>query len=224
MPTYRYDEAVLNAMADNAEHPHKPLSETELFIGQVFNKRGAQTRRQRDCSEKLRSTYDRVSGAIWRIVRERPAADNESIAGSVTNASVASVRGGSMESDKNVLETALACFYVSIEGRGRGVGNRYSKEEQVETFKVLAANIFLKELEMYKKAEEIRLGAEMSSGGYVGVSGGRYPLGSGTRGGRGGQRSSRTGTPNGAPRTTASSISSSLRLVPPQVDVQEKKE
>ncbi|KAJ2899354.1 RNA-dependent RNA polymerase [Zalerion maritima] len=209
-----YEEAVQNAMTDNAEYPHKPLSEVELFIGQVFNKRGAQTRRQRDCSDKLRDTFARISSAIWRMIRERPSVgDDESAAGSIASAGAAHPAA-----DKSVLELAAACFYVSLQESGVGVGRRHSQQWRVESFKILAANVFLKELEMYQKAEDIRLGVDITSGGYLGVGGGpRRGTYSGRRGSR---RRHLLPAPNVAePPSIASSLNSSLRMIPPQVDI-----
>lgn len=189
-------------MIENSEHPYKPLKEVELFIGYVFNKRGSQTRRQRECSEKLHTTFERISTAIWRMIRERkkvkesmnlennnysathPTDDIESLAESlatVTTVTAATAKTVStagvtpVTADKEVLELALACFIVSLEER-KGIRRvTFKKEWNVETFKILAANVFLKELEMYQKEQErkIRMNIESfenRSGGYLGVS------------------------------------------------------
>lgn len=56
-----YEAAISDAMAQYSEHPIKPLTELEVFIGNILNRSGVQTNRQRDSSTKLRDEFERIS-------------------------------------------------------------------------------------------------------------------------------------------------------------------
>lgn len=56
-----YENAISDAMAQYSEHPIKPITELEVFIGNVLNRSGVQTNRQRDSSTKLRDEFERIS-------------------------------------------------------------------------------------------------------------------------------------------------------------------
>lgn len=56
-----YEEAISDAMAQYSEHPIKPITELEVFIGNILNRSGVQTSRQRDNSIKLKDEFERIS-------------------------------------------------------------------------------------------------------------------------------------------------------------------
>lgn len=56
-----YEDAISDAMAQYSEHPIKPITELEVFIGNILNRSGVQTNRQRDNSIKLRDEFERIS-------------------------------------------------------------------------------------------------------------------------------------------------------------------
>lgn len=56
-----YEAAISDAMAQYSEHPIKPITELEVFIGNILNRSGVQTNRQRDSSIKLKDEFERIS-------------------------------------------------------------------------------------------------------------------------------------------------------------------
>ena len=224
-------------MAANAEMPSKPLSETELFVGQFFSKRGYRTGRQRDSSENLRTTYDRISRAVWRMIRERPATiaadgygdgdDDQSAAGNFpTNITTAShqapttcrSRQCAAENEKEVLGLALACYYASREpSKSRAHAN--NKRYKLATFKIVAASAFLKELELFQRSEDIRQEVEMrirSAKGPAAAAALRTPTTTTT--GTGTTSVQASGQTVAEP-SYISALDSSLKMIPPQLDI-----
>lgn len=60
-----YENAISDAMAQYSEHPIKPITELEVFIGNILNRSGVQTNRQRDSSTKLRDEFERISNCMF---------------------------------------------------------------------------------------------------------------------------------------------------------------
>ncbi|KAL3429117.1 RNA dependent RNA polymerase-domain-containing protein [Aspergillus tetrazonus] len=67
LPTY--EDAMSDAMANFSEHPIYPLSELEVFIGQILNNSGVQTNRQRERSIKLKDEFERIASLILSQMR-----------------------------------------------------------------------------------------------------------------------------------------------------------
>ncbi|KAL2262909.1 hypothetical protein VTK26DRAFT_9050 [Humicola hyalothermophila] len=133
-----YTDAIHGLTIDFAEHPHKPLTELEVFIGLIINRTGVHSRRQRDKSVRLKDEYEHV--ATW-ILQEMH--------------NPTSVSGHTSELD--ALELCLACLYVGClsEKEAReygttGAGKRNAVGES-ESFKVVAATALLKELSSLEK-------------------------------------------------------------------------
>lgn len=61
-----YEAAISNAMSQYSEHPINPITELEVFIGNILNKSGVQTNRQRDKSIKLKDEFERISNCTLR--------------------------------------------------------------------------------------------------------------------------------------------------------------
>ncbi|KAL5000778.1 RNA dependent RNA polymerase-domain-containing protein [Aspergillus recurvatus] len=65
-----YEDALSTAMANFSEHPIYPITELEVFIGQILNNSGVQTHRQRERSIKLKDEFERI--ASWILSQMRP--------------------------------------------------------------------------------------------------------------------------------------------------------
>lgn len=142
-----YEVAVFEAMAKYSVHPTKPLTELEAFIGNILNKSGVQNHRQRDSSIKLRAEFDRISTWITSQMR-RVSPDSEPT-------------GYQTKFDN--LHLCMACLHAGCE---KDHDQRSSRNESMQSFKVVAACALLVELVTFEKGRR-------QGGGYVGVRGGR---------------------------------------------------
>lgn len=148
-----YEEAVSAAMGQYSAHPTKPLTELEVFIGNIINKSGVQTHRQRDSSIKLKDEMGRI--ASWITAQMcRVSHDPES----------APVTGYQTQFDN--LHLCLACVHAGCEDNA---GPRESRFEDMQSFRVVAACALLSEIGLFENGQRHSSGA----GGFVGVSGGR---------------------------------------------------
>lgn len=142
-----YEEAVANAMAQYSNHPIKPITELEVFIGSVVNKTGKPSTRQRDNNIKLRDEFDRISVWISRLIRNGPAdADSLTTDDQYQHAS---------------LHLCLACVYAGCEKKFGHDGPDY---DNMQSFKVVAGCAYLAELN--------RLRHGITGGGFVGTKSG----------------------------------------------------
>lgn len=148
-----YEEAVSAAMGQYSAHPTKPLTELEVFIGNILNKSGVQTHRQRDSSIKLKDEMERIASWITGQMR-KVSHDSE----------VAPLTGYQTEFDN--LHLCLACVHAGCEAN---VGPRESRYEDMQSFRVVAACALLSEINLFENGQQRGGGA----GGFVGVSGGR---------------------------------------------------
>ncbi|KAL2286418.1 hypothetical protein FJTKL_06802 [Diaporthe vaccinii] len=148
-----YEEAVSVAMGQFSAHPTKPLTELEVFIGNILNKSGVQTHRQRDSSIKLKDEMDRIASWITGQMR-KVSHDSE----------VAPLTGYQTEFDN--LHLCLACVHAGCEAN---TGPRESRYEDMQSFRVVAACALLSEINLFENGQQRGNGA----GGFIGVSGGR---------------------------------------------------
>lgn len=158
-----YEEAMSNTMGQFSAHPTKPLLELEVFIGNVLNKSGVQTHRQRDSSIKLKDEMSRMATWITRLMRKV----NHDAEGDA----VSTVTGYQAESDN--LHLCLACVYAGCE---ETTGARESRYEGMQSFRVVAACALLSEISLFDNGQHRGGGG----GGFVGVSGGRRNAGAST--------------------------------------------
>ncbi|KAG8162744.1 hypothetical protein KVR01_007222 [Diaporthe batatas] len=150
-----YEEAISTAMGQYSSHPTKPLRELEVFIGNVLNKSGVQTQRQRDSSIKLKDEMSRIATWITRQMRKV----NHDAEGNV-----APPTGYQTELDN--LHLCLACVHAGCE---ETAGPRESRFEGMQSFRIVAACALLSEISLFDNGQQ-RAGG---GGGFVGVSGGR---------------------------------------------------
>jgi hypothetical protein len=152
MIRHAYNEAIYSTMVDCSDHPHRPLTELEVFVGFFINKSGIQTARQRDKSIKLKDEFDRISSWVIREMRNQ----------NLENAEV------SKKGDLDALELCLACVHVGCDKEDSAPRpfNRGSSQNLV-SFKIVAASALLKELnhlERLKRAQADGMGSTSTNG------------------------------------------------------------
>jgi len=109
-------------MKEYTEHSSRPLTELEVFVGNVLGRTGAQSKRQRELSTSLKEHFD--DNAKW-IVNCILKNDGEL-------------------SDES-LERSMACLAVSLEEPEQRKG--WKRREQLISFKYVAAAVCLKEVD-----------------------------------------------------------------------------
>ncbi|KAF4624670.1 hypothetical protein G7Y89_g13499 [Cudoniella acicularis] len=97
-----YEDCILSIMTTYSEHPLRPISETEAFIGNILGATGVQSKKQRDLSVTMKERFDR--DAIFII---------ECINGGSSD------QTGDVNS-REALERSIACLQVSLEPRKAG--------------------------------------------------------------------------------------------------------
>ena len=106
-------------MSVYSEHPLRPLTELEVFAGNILGKTGNQTKQQKDLSSTMKDRFEKdVEFLINNIVKD------------------------GAEPSMDALERSVACFEVSFE-----IGRTRKKSEQLVSFKYVAAAVCLKEIE-----------------------------------------------------------------------------
>ncbi|KPM36328.1 hypothetical protein AK830_g10255 [Neonectria ditissima] len=129
-----YDTSISNLMFDYSENPRSPLTEVEVFCGFILNKRGGQTRRQRDSSIKLKEEIDRVMTWIVKVIRDRGMGNDDT----ASNLSVAQGR-------ESVIELCWACLAIGCI-KDVGASPLYHGTGELQSFRVVAACCLVKEL------------------------------------------------------------------------------
>ncbi|KAK2610062.1 hypothetical protein N8I77_003519 [Diaporthe amygdali] len=146
-----YEEAISDAMGQYSTHPTKPLTELEVFVGNVLNRSGVQTHRQRDSSIKLKDEMGRITTFITGQMRK------------VSHGSEAVPLTG-YQTEFDNLHLCLACVHAGCEDNA---GPRESRYEGMQSFRVVAACSLLLEISFYEMGQR-------GGGGIVGLSGGRH--------------------------------------------------
>lgn len=113
----RYEECLLSIMVDYSDHPHRPLTELEVFVGNILGRTGAQSKNQRELSTSLKEKFDEDAAYFVKCI----------------------VKDGEEHSEE-ALERGMACMDASLEDRSLG-------RVELLSFKYLAAAVCLREVE-----------------------------------------------------------------------------
>ncbi|KAI1389188.1 RdRP-domain-containing protein [Hypoxylon trugodes] len=161
-----YDDAIWSATMDYSDNFTKGLSELEVFTGCIFNKSGIQTRRQRDRSVRLKDEFNRIAKWVETLIRKKgvkPRDDDDDDSDSEDrndpDPSNRTSNGASLNSSISGLELSIACLQASITKSteyARGSG-------KFQSFKVIAAQCALSELEIALMQKEYAAGAAFAS-------------------------------------------------------------
>ncbi|KAH6651893.1 RNA dependent RNA polymerase-domain-containing protein [Truncatella angustata] len=158
-----YEDAICTACIDYSEDAHRCITELEIFTGNIFNKSGVQTRRQRDRSLKLKDHFDCIATWIEGLIRKRPIAgisdEQNGKYGSTTT-------DGSKSTSLQLSIASLHVGCIREQGRTNGGWGKKSGGEDNLSFKIVAACCVVKELDIAIKQAEIK------GGGHVGTSDG----------------------------------------------------
>ncbi|KAI1135814.1 RdRP-domain-containing protein [Hypoxylon sp. FL0543] len=162
-----YDDAIWSATMDYSDNFTKGLKELEVFNGCIFNKSGVQTARQRDKSVRLKDEYDRIVKWVESLIRKKetaPREDGEANDGDESDGTsdldTQSYNDGletNREDTFTALRLSIACLQVGMEksnNYGRTNGN-------FQSFKIVAAQCALTELEIAFARREVALGAQL---------------------------------------------------------------
>ncbi|KAI3540164.1 RNA-dependent RNA polymerase [Colletotrichum filicis] len=179
-----YEDHLFSAMTTYSDSHLKQLTEVEVFCGSIFNKTGAQTRRQKDNSMKLKQEFDRLADLMVQQMRRkfRNVGDKAAQPTDIYN-NPAPTGTRQIDDDierllapnKDALEMSYACFMVGLlPSTDLERGHRAT---QLESFKIISAGVLLKELtELANRVKGGRLvnpsNGDAAGGGFVGVSGG----------------------------------------------------
>ncbi|KAI0834233.1 RdRP-domain-containing protein [Hypoxylon sp. FL0890] len=165
-----YDDAIWSATMEYSDNFTKGLTELEVFTGCIFNKSGVQTRRQRDKSVRLKDEYDRIAKWVEGLIRKKEVApreddeadeaDDGSDSEGMSSFETQTYKGSreiSHEDTFTAFELSIACLQVSIEK-----SNRFGRTSgDFQSFKIVAAQCALTELEIACAQHEIALGANL---------------------------------------------------------------
>ncbi|KAK0651077.1 RNA dependent RNA polymerase-domain-containing protein [Cercophora newfieldiana] len=142
-----YEDAISESMCRWSDHPARPLTELEVFLGFIHNKTGAQTHRQRDYSIKLKDEFERVATTITRELRS------------------ASRENPNPQTTLETLTLCLAAVHVGSDSSFQGDHSwRHKETVEMQSFRVVAASAFMRELGTVQNVAE--------GGGFVGTRGG----------------------------------------------------
>lgn len=170
----RYDDAIWSATMDYSDNSTKGITELEVFTGYIFNKAGVQTKRQRDKSVRLKDEYDRIAKWVESLIRKKGIESREDDGvdddysddgNHVDEESLSSDSSGEdFRHDLSALELSIACLHVGILTSTNNFGRNNS---DFQSFKVIAAQCVLSELEIALVNQQMALGAAALNGASV---------------------------------------------------------
>jgi hypothetical protein len=132
MWTYRYEENLVNIMTAYSSHPHRTLSELEVFAGTILGKTGAQTIRQRRLCISMREHFKEHLAFTVKCMTRRQGLEQEPCDDKMPNTTDVGL--------------CIACFFVSLKERGGAVEYGYGRRPELRSFARVAAAICLKEV------------------------------------------------------------------------------
>lgn len=116
-----YEGCLSNNMIDYSQHPRRPLSELEAFVGNILGQSKMPSRQERDNAKTLKEKFGEDSLYIVNLI----------------------VRDGD-EWHPESLERSMACLAVSLEDSPPG----HRDTEHLCSFKYVAAAVCLREVDL----------------------------------------------------------------------------
>lgn len=140
----RYEDHVSQSRIHYSDNPRAPITEAEVFCGSVLNKRGVQTRQQRDASTRLKEDTERSMTWISKLMREQPA-------------------NGDDDDDAHYgIRMSWACLVVGCVNEAEDADDSYRGTGELVGFRVVAATCLLKELNILRAAHPERKAAGLA--------------------------------------------------------------
>ncbi|KAJ8071651.1 hypothetical protein OCU04_001972 [Sclerotinia nivalis] len=115
-----YENNMLDIMHQYSEHPSRPVSEREVFVGNILGKVGSVSKKQRELCTSMKEKYDEIAAFIIDCIIK--VNDDYS---------------------EEALERSIACFAVSLDD----MEPRSARDEPLKSFRYLAAGVCLREME-----------------------------------------------------------------------------
>ncbi|KAK2593801.1 hypothetical protein QQS21_008509 [Conoideocrella luteorostrata] len=138
-----YEDSVVDSMWHFSENPRSHITEVEAFCGTILNRRGTQTRQQRDASIRLKDAMDRDMAWISKLIRHRSddsgkdVDDVEYTSGTDDDAD---------ESGHDAIQLSWVCFLIGCSKSTDKANAVY----QLKSFRIIAAACLLKEINCLK--------------------------------------------------------------------------
>ena len=116
----RYEDCLLNIASEYSSQPSRPLSELEVFVGNILGKTGAQSKKQHELSISMKERFKDDLGYIVNcIVKD----DNER--------------------SEESLARSIACFEVGLEAEKKGL----RAGGELVSFRYVAAAVCMREVD-----------------------------------------------------------------------------
>ena len=130
-------------MFEYGPRPHKPLSEVEVFVGNILGKTGAQTKRQRDLSISMKERFESDLSLTVRYITQGNDYSYEEEEDENANGNE------NKEEKEQALAVGMACLWVAVNEKADVW--KYGKRCRVElrSFGYVAAAVCLKEAEKF---------------------------------------------------------------------------
>ncbi|KAK7981199.1 FAD/NAD(P)-binding domain-containing protein [Apiospora arundinis] len=160
-----YEDMMYTITMDYSEHASIPITELEVFTGNIFNKSGVQTKRQRDRSTKLKEAFDRMSKTTVGLIRKNRHAHDDEVEGPERADDTGSTLG--LNNDPlAALELSLACLHVGRRKQHNPSSGRWGQkgDDGFQSFKVVAASCVTRELDLAIRHAEVMAGASILNG------------------------------------------------------------
>jgi len=144
-----YEELMIETMYHYSSSPRQPLSEVEVFTGEILGKRGSLPSRQlREEAKNMKEQFnDGVAYVVKRITHGNDIEQDEDNDALYEDEEAAQWADTSSMRDE-ALERSIACLCVSMEPGQEVKGLR---GERLESFQYVAGSVALRECEIFKR-------------------------------------------------------------------------
>ncbi|KAL5396190.1 hypothetical protein PMIN03_012983 [Paraphaeosphaeria minitans] len=140
-----YEDAIFAVTQDYSPHPTQPLTELEVFTGNMFSTSGILTRRQRDRSLQLKDEFDRIARWVENLIRRRT-----TVASTQQDDSTVAP-----EDPMDALMMSIACLEAS---QSKGThGDRFTHgrwTSEYQSFQIISACCVIRELNVAARRAE----------------------------------------------------------------------
>jgi hypothetical protein len=130
-------------MFEYGPRPQCPLSEVEVFVGNILSKTGAQTKRQRELSISMKERFEAELSFTVKCITKPTSHVYDDEDGEANDNDV-------MERGGQALALSMACLWVGLNERGRVWEYGKRGKVQLRSFAYLAAAVCMKEAEKFK--------------------------------------------------------------------------
>ena len=130
----RYEGSLLDLMYEYGPRPKTPLSEVEVFIGNILGKAGAVTSRQRELSMSMKERYEDILMVTVKRMTGKGSEDE------------GFVEDPGLKIKVGRLRVCLACLRLALDVKGKFVAADRKREVRLMSFGYVAAIMTLNEM------------------------------------------------------------------------------